>query len=174
MKTFEELCQENYGRIYKYIFSMTGSKESTEDLIQEVFLIAYQKGEAFLQHEKPAAFLYKTARNMTATYLKHLKRQRISATEYLSENIPQDNADLCETILMEFDRKIDETAYTSQVIGNLDTNQHNLYKQRYIEGKSIKEIASEQGVSETAMRMRLVRLRREIQGIVKKMKIGEK
>jgi len=35
MKTFEELCQENYSRIYKYIFSMTGSKESTEDLIQE-------------------------------------------------------------------------------------------------------------------------------------------
>nr|WP_243467738.1 hypothetical protein [Acetivibrio straminisolvens] len=35
-------------------------------------------------------------------------------------------------------------------------------------------MASEQGVSETAMRMRLVRLRKEIQGIVKKMKIGEK
>lgn len=88
MKTFEELCQENYSRIYKYIFSMTGSKESTEDLIQEVFIAAYEKGEAFLRHEKPAAFLYKTARNMTVTYLKNLKRQRISAMEYLSENIP--------------------------------------------------------------------------------------
>jgi len=75
---------------------MTGSKESTEDLIQEVFIAAYEKGEAFLRHEKPAAFLYKTARNMTVTYLKNLKRQRISAMEYLSENIPQDDTDLCE------------------------------------------------------------------------------
>ncbi|HOP92963.1 MAG TPA: RNA polymerase sigma factor [Acetivibrio thermocellus] len=174
MKTFEELCQENYSRIYKYIFSMTGSKESTEDLIQEVFIAAYEKGEAFLRHEKPAAFLYKTARNMTVTYLKNLKCQRISAMEYLSENIPQDDTDLCETLLMELDRKIDETAYTGQVIGNLNTNQHNLYRQRYVEGKSIKEIASEEGVSETAMRMRLVRLRKEIQDIVKKLKLGEK
>jgi len=84
---------------------MTGSKESTEDLIQEVFIAAYEKGEAFLRHEKPAAFLYKTARNMTVTYLKNLKRQRISAMEYLSENIPQDDTDLCETLLMELDRK---------------------------------------------------------------------
>ncbi|GAE90334.1 RNA polymerase sigma factor [Acetivibrio straminisolvens] len=127
MKTFEELCQENYSRIYKYIFSMTGSKESTEDLIQEVFLIAYEKGEAFLQHEKPAAFLYKTARNMTATYLKQLKRQKISTVDYLPENIPKDDSDLCETLLNELDRQIDETAYTGQVIGNLNINQHNLY-----------------------------------------------
>jgi len=56
----------------------------------------------------------------------------------------------------------------------LNTNQHNLYRQRYVEGKSIKEIASEEGVSETAMRMRLVRLRKEIQDIVKKLKLGEK
>lgn len=111
---------------------------------------------------------------MTVTYLKNLKRQRISAMEYLSENIPQDDTDLCETLLMELDRKIDETAYTGQVIGNLNTNQHNLYRQRYVEGKSIKEIASEEGVSETAMRMRLVRLRKEIQDIVKKLKLGEK
>jgi len=104
----------------------------------------------------------------------NLKRQRISAMEYLSENIPQDDTDLCETLLMELDRKIDETAYTGQVIGNLNTNQHNLYRQRYVEGKSIKEIASEEGVSETAMRMRLVRLRKEIQDIVKKLKLGEK
>ncbi|HHV29341.1 RNA polymerase sigma factor [Acetivibrio mesophilus] len=174
MKTFEELCQENYSRIYKYIFSMTGSKESTEDLIQEVFMVAYEKGETFLQHEKPVAFLYKTARNMSLTHLKNLKRQRISSMEYLSENIPKEDTDLCETLLMELDRKIDETAYTGEVIANLNANQHNLYKQRYIDGKSIKEIASEQGVSETAMRMRLVRLRREIQSIIKKLKLGEK
>ncbi len=171
MKIFEELCQENYKRIYKYVFGMTGSKEATEDLIQDVFTVAYEKGEFFLQHEKPIAFLYKTARNLTLTYL---KRQRVSTMEYLSENIAQDNTDLCEKLLMELDRNIDETAYTGHVISSLNSSQHKLYKQRYIEGKSIKEIAMDQGISETAMRMRLVRLRREIQDIVKKLKLDEK
>lgn len=171
MRSFEELCKENYKRIYKYIFTMTGSRESTEDLIQDVFTVAYEKGEAFLHHEKPPAFLYRTARNLTLTYL---KQHRISTMEYLSENIADNDTDLCEKLLMDIDRKIDETAYTGQVIGSLNSNQHKLYTQRYIEHKSIKEIASEQGISETAMRMRLVRLKRGIQGIVKNLKLDDK
>lgn len=171
MRIFEELCQGNYKRIYKYIFTMTGSKEATEDLIQDVFMVAYKKGDNFLKHEKPTAFLYRTARNLTLTYIKH---RRNSVVECLSENIAGDDADLCEKLLTDIDRKIDETAYTGEVIGSLNSNQYKLYTQRYIEHKSIKEIASDQGVSETAMRMRLVRLRREIQVIVKELKLDEK
>jgi RNA polymerase sigma-70 factor (ECF subfamily) len=171
MKSFEELCQENYKRIYKYIFSMTGNREATEDLIQEVFTIAYEKGEAFLKHEKPVAFLYRTARNISLTYL---KRQRVFATEYLSENVARDDTDLCEKLLTESDRNIDETNYTDQVIGSLNSSKNELYKKRYIERKSIREIALEQGTSETAMRMRLVRLRREIRSIVRKLKLGKR
>ncbi|HQA58817.1 MAG TPA: sigma-70 family RNA polymerase sigma factor [Acetivibrio sp.] len=170
MKSFEELCQENYNKIYKYIFAMTGNRETTEDLIQEVFIIAYEKGDYFLQHEKPVAFLYKTARNISLT---HMKRQRIIILEDLSDNVAQDDADLCEKILTELDRNIDETAYTDQVIGSLSSSNNELYRQRYIERKPIREIAKEQGTSETAMRMRLVRLRREIQKIVKKLKLDE-
>lgn len=170
MRSFEELCKENYKRIYKYIFTMTGSRESTEDLIQDVFTVAYEKGDVFLQHEKPTAFLYRTARNLTLTYL---KRHRISAMEYLSENTSDSDTDLCEKLLTDIDRKIDETAYTGQVIESLNSNQYDLYTQRYIKHKSIKEIALNEGISETAMRMRLVRLRREIQGIVKKLKLDD-
>lgn len=63
MKAFEILCRENYARIYNYIYAMTKDAFLSEDLVQDVFLIAYRKGEAFLQHEKPEAFLYRTAKN---------------------------------------------------------------------------------------------------------------
>jgi len=102
-----------------------------------------------------------------------MKRQRIIILEDLSDNVAQDDADLCEKILTELDRNIDETAYTDQVIGSLSSSNNELYRQRYIERKPIREIAKEQGTSETAMRMRLVRLRREIQKIVKKLKLDE-
>ncbi len=171
MGSFEELCKENYNRIFKYIFALTGSRESAEDLIQDVFTVAFEKGEAFLLHEKPPAFLYRTARNLTLTYL---KRQRFLTAEYLLENTADGDTDLCEKLLNDIDRQIDETAYAGQVIAGLDSEQQALYSLRYIKRKPIKEIASEQGVSEPAMRMRLVRLRREIHSIVKDLKLDEK
>ena len=70
---FEEICRENYARIYNYILAKTGKKEAAEDIAQDVFLIALRKGDAFLHHEKPVAFLYVTARNLILEYYKKTK-----------------------------------------------------------------------------------------------------
>jgi RNA polymerase sigma-70 factor (ECF subfamily) len=171
MKSFEELCAENYGRIYKYIFVMTGNRESAEDLVQDVFTAALLKGDAFLCHENPTAFLYKTARNQTLTFLKRLQR---TVSEPLDENTSGGDDDLCEELLRDYDRRIDEDAYTGQVISLLDIKQQALYRERYVERKPIREIAVGQDVSETAMRMRLVRLRRDIISAVRDLKLDEK
>lgn len=171
MKDFEALCRENYGRVYKYIFALTGSREPAEDLIQDVFTAAFLKGAAFLQHENPPAFLYKTARNLTLTYL---KKQQRAPLEYLDENIAGSDGDVCDVILKAHDKTLDETFYIGQVIGRLDREQRALYDARYIEQKPIKEIAQDQGVKEPAMRMRLVRLRRDITKTVEDLKLDER
>lgn len=170
MKSFEELCAENYSRIYKYIFAMTGNRESAEDIVQDAFTIAYEKDSVFLRHESPTAFLYKTARNLTLTYL---KRQQRYVSEPLDENTADGDTDLCEKLLRDYDRRIDEDAYSGQVIKLLDAKQHALYVQRYVERKPIREIAVGQNASETAIRMRLVRLRREIISAVRDLKLDD-
>ena len=170
MKDFETLCTENYNRIYKYIFAMTGNKESSEDLIQDVFTVAFEKGEAFLHHENPPAFLYRTARNLTLT---HLKRQARYTAEYLDELTENGEGDLFDKLARDRDRQIDETVYVGQVIGRLNDKGEALYTQRYLGGRPIGEIAAEQGISEQALRMRLVRLRREIRRFVSELKLDE-
>ena len=170
MKSFEELCTENYSRIYKYIFAMTGIREQAEDLLQDVFVIAFQKGESFLRHENPPAFLYRTARNLTLTYL---KKQRRFVHEPLDALASDDTIDLCEKLLRDYDRQIDETVYAGQVISRLDAKQKALYSQRYVEHQPIREIARGQDANEPAMRMRLMRLRREIISVVKDLKLDE-
>jgi RNA polymerase sigma-70 factor (ECF subfamily) len=151
---------------------MTGSREASEDLVQDVFAVAYEKGAAFLVHEKPAAFLYTTARNLTLTYI---KRQRAGLYMELDENIPSDDTggDLLAQVLREQDRRVDETAYVRPVLESLPDKQRTLYARRYGEHQSIGEIASAENVSETAVRMRLVRLRREIIDTVKNLKLDE-
>lgn len=170
MKSFEELCAENYGRIYKYIFALTGSRESAEDLSQDVFTAAFLKGDGFLRHENPTAFLYRTARNMALTFL---KRQRRYVLEPIDDSIADSDDDLCQKLLRDYDRRIDEDAYTDRVISLLDVKQQALYAERYVARRPIREIAAGQDVSETAVRMRLVRLRREIVRIVKELKLDE-
>ena len=53
---------------------MTREAFLAEDLTQEVFLIAWQKGEDFMKHEKPEAFLYKTAKIKVLETLREEKR----------------------------------------------------------------------------------------------------
>ncbi len=170
MKSFDELCAENYGRIFRYIFALTGVRESAEDLIQDVFTAAFTKGEGFLRHENPPAYLYKTARNMTLTYLKQQQRYTLKP---IDDDIPDGEADLCDKLLRDYDRRIDEDDYTGRIISLLDVKQQALYTERYVENRPIREIAVGQSVSETAIRMRLVRLRREIISAVKNLKLDE-
>lgn len=171
MRDFEALCRENYGRVYKYIFALTGSREPTEDLMQDVFTVAFEKGTAFLQHENPTAFLYRTARNLTLTYL---KRQQRSQTVILDDNLSGDDGDLSAVLIHAHDSQIDETIYAGHVIDGLSCKQKALYDARYVQKKPIKEIAQEAGVNEPALRMRLVRLRQEIAASVKNLKLDEK
>lgn len=170
MKSFEEHCRDNYNRIYKYIYALTGNRESAEDLIQDVFTVAFGKGDSFLRHENPPAFLYRTARNLTLTYL---KRQQRYGVEPLDENTAGGDMDLCQQLLKDQDRQLDETAYALAVISRLDTKQQALYQERYVAHKPIQELALAQDVSEPAMRMRLMRLRREILSAVKDLKLDE-
>ena len=114
--------------------------------------------------------LYKTARNLTLTYI---KRQRKYEAEYLDEDIAAGDEDLYAYLSRQRDREIDETAYTAAVIGSLNDKQRALYTTRYVEGRPIREIARNADVSETAMRMRLVRLRRDIYQTVKDLKLDE-
>ena len=41
--TFEQICKENYSRIFKYIYAITCDRECAENLTQEVFYIALKK-----------------------------------------------------------------------------------------------------------------------------------
>jgi RNA polymerase sigma-70 factor (ECF subfamily) len=170
MTSFEALCQANYGRIYKYIYAMTGRHDASEDLTQEVFTVAFQKGDGFLLHEKPAAFLYKTARNLTLTYL---KRQQIAPLELLDESIPSGEGDLYDQLEQKQSRLVDEDAWAGQVIAALSSDKRALYEKRYIAKQPIDDIAREYGISGPAARMRLMRLRQEIDGAVKKLRLDD-
>lgn len=169
MENFESICQENYERIYRYIYAMTGDIHRAEDVVQEVFLIAYQKGNAFLEHPNPPAFLYKTAKNVVCQIAR--QEQKYAAAQVEENTLRTEEADLFEVLLNQSDRRIDENIFVEQVLDQLTSEKRVLYEKYYRDQKAMKEIARELNVSEVSLRMRYVRLRREIRKIVGKLNV---
>lgn len=169
MNSFKDICKENYMRIYKYVFFTIKDKSCAEDITQEVFIIAYQKGKKFIKHDNPSAFLYKTAKNLVCEEIRRRKKQK--NVELIDEIIGHD--DVWENIDKEKDDEIDETEYINIVINELSEEKRNLYLDYYVKHKTMKEISKERNINETAIRMRFVRMRKEIKTIINKLKFSE-
>lgn len=166
---FEDICKENYSRIYNYILAKTQNIWAAEDITQEVFLIAYQNGKKFLKHEKPLAFLYSTAKNLVLEYFR--ETAKISPCDEIEKE--GKSADLFEQICNEKYQLLDEGKYKDYVMRGLTQSELKLYNEYYTNKKAMKEIAGELGISETAVRMRYVRVRGKIRNIVAGLRLDE-
>lgn len=168
--TFEQICKDNYSRIFKYILASTGDKEYAENLTQEVFYIALKKGDRFLQHDLPEAFLYKTAKNLILEYFRKSKKH---LTAELHENISLPQTDIFDLICQQYDDRIDIDAYRHKVLDMLSNEDRHLYDAHYKDQMSMREISKDMQITETAVRMRYVRLRKKIRQLVKQLEISE-
>ncbi len=62
-KTLEGWVRHHADAVFAYLFRMTGSASVAEDLAQEVFLTALQKGGQIREPERVRGWLYTVARN---------------------------------------------------------------------------------------------------------------
>lgn len=164
---FEQLCEKYYTPIFRYAMVHLKDVGAAEDLTQDVFAIAWQKRVELRRHENPPGFLYLTARNLSLSRLRSEKKRPLPLGESFDAASPE--GDAFDVLLREADRKIDETAWVEPVLKVLSPAEYALYRDRYLEHKGLREMASLRHVSEVALRMRLTRLRRKVKRI-----IGEK
>lgn len=165
-RQFEELCQAYYEKIYQYVWVSTKNKEQTEDIVQDVFVIAYQKGNDFLQHEKPLAFLYTTARNLV--YESFRQQNKCIPMEIFEHTLVSPEEDVVEYIWKKENQNVNVEPYAREIIRSLSEEKQQLYTLYYVEHKTMKEIARLYHTSEVTIRMRYVRLRKEIKTLAKK------
>lgn len=170
MKTFQTICSENYTRIYRYVYIMTKDQTSAEDITQEVFLTAYKKGNAFLQHPSPEGFLCKTAKYITYDSIRNNARRM---EEPLDENRAVAEGDLLDELYSLKSMAFDESQLIPKVLNALTTEERELYHLFYVERHSIKEIAESLHLGESAVKMRYFRLRHKIKKIVSDLNLDD-
>lgn len=163
-KLFITLCETYHKKILKYLYYSVGNIEDAKDLTQEVFVIVYKRIDELQNHTNIGGFIYQTAKFLLANFKRKAYKKALIETSAKVE-LTKDFSDVYDELETIYDRKIDENQYVDSVLTMLCEEKQLLYKLYYIENKNYKEIAKILNINEASLRMRYVRLRREIKKI---------
>ena len=148
---------------------LTKDREQAQDILQETFIIAWQKRQKLISHPNPAGFLFQTARLCLKSSRRKRSREQnqvvyLDQEELANQPSLKQSPDLIEELLLQQDQSI---------LSRLTPEEQKLYRSHYIEKKSFVTLSQEWKVSQTGLRMRAVRLRRKIQKMVKTLSLEE-
>jgi RNA polymerase sigma-70 factor, ECF subfamily len=149
---FDALYEDNFYRVYAYVVRRVGVRHQAEDLTSEVFREALAGIQNFEWRGVPfAAWLLKIASRRIADHWTRSGRE--SGNPAAEQEAPAE---------------IERSAMLFQLVDRLPEAQARVIEMRFVEQKSIKEIAEELGRSEGAVKQLQLRaietLRREMEG----------
>ena len=152
---FVDLYERHFHRVYAYVIRRTGSRAEAEDITSTVFERALANLSRFEWRGVPfAAWLYRIAANALA--------DRRRETERDSSDPPPDVPDAREA------EEIERRAMLFQVVDRLPDVQRLVIEMRFVDQKSIREIAAALNRSEGAIKQLQLRalenLRRHLEG----------
>ena len=136
---FAALYERNFDRVYAFIVRRTGSRGEAEDLTAEVFHHALANLGRFEWRGVPfAAWLLQIARNAVTDRWQRAARER---------GEPASDQDATER-----DADAERRAMLAELVGRLPADQQRVVVARFVEHRSIREIAHALGRTEGAVK----------------------
>ena len=150
----EEIYNEHFKTVYKYLIYLTHNKEIAEDLSQETFCKAIDKIDKFRGDCKISVWLCEIAKNLWLNELKKNKKIILTNNEQDLANINYSTEDkfFLEQDKMELHKKI----------YNLDEKAKEIFYLRLFANLSFKEIGEIMGKSEVWVRVNFYRCKEKI------------
>src|SRR3954452_10514547 len=148
---FEKLYRQHVGDVYRYTLAILGNAADAEDVTQTTFMNAYRAFHSGERPRKPAPWLRTIAHNVC--------RQRWRQ----AERRPLEVAELDDSFGAAAAPEEDEgpsAADITRALQSLPFNQRSALVMRELEGRRQGEIATELGLSESAVEALLFRARR--------------
>jgi len=134
-KQYLEHYDELSPALYRFFVFQTSNKEVASDLLQETFLKTWE----YIADGKPIknlrAFLYQVARNALTDYRRKKKSQSLDAITETGVDFESGDD------ILEEQSTQDDFRYVLQNFGVLDEEQQQLILLRFVEERSVKEIA---------------------------------
>jgi RNA polymerase sigma-70 factor (ECF subfamily) len=151
---FADLYEKNFYRVYAYIAGRVGQRHLAEDLTADVFREALAGIRKFEWRGVPfAAWLLRIAVRAVADHFKRSRRQELELGPEIADDSSID---------------IERDAILFEIVDRLPDAQFRVIQMRFVEQKSIREIAEELGRSEGAIKQlqfrAIVTLRAQLEG----------
>jgi len=141
---FAELYENNFERIYAYIVRRVGNRAETEDLTAEVFHQALANLQRFEWRGIPfSAWLFRIAGNLISDRRERSGREQIADDPAVIDSVPASPAEFEE---------VERRASLFRLVDSLPAEQRRVVALRFVEQKSIKQVAQEIHKSEGAVK----------------------
>ena len=139
-RRFGELYERNFERVYAFIARRVGDRQEAEDVTAEVFQHALANISKFEWRGVPfAVWLFRIAANTMADRWRKTSKQKAD---------PISDDDLDQSCWPDIERR----TMLFQLVDNLPADQRSVVIKRFVEQRSIREIAQEFGRSEGAIK----------------------
>jgi RNA polymerase sigma-70 factor (ECF subfamily) len=141
---FAELYENNFERVYAYVVRRVGDRTETEDLTSEVFHHALSNLRRFEWRGIPfAAWLFRIAANLISDRWQRTNREQLVDEPEQIESAPAKNVELEE---------VERRATLFRLVDTLPAEQRRVVVLRFVEQKSIKEVARDIRKTEGAVK----------------------
>ena len=84
-----ELFERHHVAIYRYLLRMTGSRETAEELTQDVFVRVLKGLEQYQERDRERAWLFRIARNLRCDLARQSRRQPSTGLDDIEPVEPQ-------------------------------------------------------------------------------------
>ena len=175
---FQSLCEQYYADLGNFLLALTKDRELAQDLLQETFIVAWNKRELLLTHPNPAGFLFQTPRLCLKHARQKQKKQQgrvlyLDREQLAQQKQEQHGNDPWEELCLQQDAAIDETKWITAALQQLSDEEYLLYRQHYLEKKTFVQLAQEHQQSAVCLRMRALRIRKKVQKAVRQLALEE-
>lgn len=176
IQAFDELTRRYHGRIYALLYHMTSNREDAEDLLQEVFLKAYQSLPRFRGQSSFYTWVYRIGVNRAINFVKKRKRKSALSLDHVDLGLERDpafveiasgNTPLHQANLNELQKKLNEALQTLSEKHRIVVVMHD------IQGVPHNEIAETLDCSPGTVRSRLFYARQQLQAELSDLKSHE-
>jgi RNA polymerase sigma-70 factor (ECF subfamily) len=156
---FEQIYREHAPLVYRTAWGVLGSREDAEDVLQTVFLKLLRRECPPDLHKNPRAYLYKAAVTVSLDSLKARRRRPVLVEDAERSEVQAFHPGA------RFDDEIHQRLY--EAIAQLSADAAEVLLLRYMQNKSVAEIARALGMSRTAIAVRLFRSRARLRALLR-------
>jgi len=153
---FEAFYRKTAGKIWSYIYRMTGDATAADDLLQKTFFRFLRSNPVIADEDHLRRYVYKTATNLVFDHFREAKRDRAIAAAEMPppDGFRADRGELRHDMM--------------RVFAELKPQERALLWLAHVEGSSHEEIGEAFGVKAKSVKVMLFRARKRLGALLSK------